>query len=113
MGETYLNLLALRGIVFLVLGVLPVILILVTRFSKSKLKKAVIYLLVLFGIVLLVPFPIAYKDGGTIEFNAPLYRVIRWNKMGIVQKEYVDHIDEYWLEKTEFQLIPKKYEGNR
>ena len=40
-------------------------------------KKIMIIISVIF-VVLLIPIPIKYKDGGTQTYNAVLYRVVVW-----------------------------------
>lgn len=38
-------------------------------------KKTAVILGIVFAIILLIPFPRYYKDGGTVEYRAVLYRV--------------------------------------
>lgn len=46
----------------------------------NKLLKISIFMLFIF-IILIFPIKIVYKDGGTIEFKALLYKYIIWNSM--------------------------------
>ncbi len=107
MFSEYWGSLIVRGVIFVIVGLLPFAFALGIRAEKFNKKRGGIYLLAILLIVLLVPIPMRYKDGGTLELNAPLYRVIKWKAMGIYSKTYDDHIDDYWLEKLEFQLIPR------
>ena len=107
MLSEYWGSLIVRGVIFVIVGLLPVAFVLGIRAEKFNKKRGGIYLLVILLAVLLVPFPVIYKDGGTMELNAPLYRVIRWKAMGIYSQTSDDHIDDYSLEKLEFQLIPR------
>lgn len=63
-------------------------------------KKIVIVILVL--IVLLFPIRTQYKDGGTIEYKALLYRVIKWHNL---DNNYDDNIRTG----TEFHLVPMNF----
>lgn len=38
-------------------------------------KRTKVILIVLLCLILLVPIPVGYKDGGTVEYNAVLYTV--------------------------------------
>ncbi len=107
----YWSFLVIRGVAFVIIGIVPVLFALGIRSEKFKGKKALKYLLIIFLIVVFVPIPVQYKDGGTTEYNAPLYRVIRWKQMGFCMREYDDHIDDYWLEGIEFQIIPRNTEN--
>ena len=39
------------------------------------------YRRILIAVVLLVPIPTVYKDGGTQTFTALTYKIIRWNSI--------------------------------
>ena len=45
-------------------------------------KKKILYLLP-FAILLIlfVPIKFQYRDGGTVDYRALMYRVIKWNKL--------------------------------
>ncbi|MBQ5498751.1 MAG: hypothetical protein IIT73_03005, partial [Treponema sp.] len=43
-------------------------------------KKYKILLIILF-IICLIPIPTFYKDGGTVEYSAILYKIIDWNQL--------------------------------
>ena len=42
---------------------------------NAKKKRVLTVLAVIIAIVLLIPFPIHYKDGGTVDYEAVLYTV--------------------------------------
>mgnify|MGYP000889095219 FL=1 len=44
-------------------------------------KRIIIVIVIILALVLLVPTPIAYYDGGTVEYRAILYRVIDYHKL--------------------------------
>lgn len=45
---------------------------------KRKIIKIGIVILIA---LLLIPIPLAYKDGGTKSYNAVLYKIIVWNAL--------------------------------
>ena len=56
-------------------------------------KKIMIAVLILLAILLLTPIPMRLKDGGTVVYNATLYRienVHRLNPEGTSDKAYLD-----------------------
>ena len=65
--------------------------------KKSKLKKKEIIILVL-CILLLLFFPIplgAYEDGGTREYAALTYKLIKWHR---IDGDYIyTNTSVYWL----------------
>lgn len=52
-----------------------------------KKKMMIIICLVLAALVLLVPIPLRYKDGGTVSYNAVLYSV---TKVHSITSRYAD-----------------------
>ena len=44
-------------------------------------KKKIITIIILLFVFSLMPVTIHYKDGGTVEYKAVLYQVIRWHSM--------------------------------
>lgn len=42
-------------------------------------KKRIILIIIAILIILLFPIRFRYKDGGTLEYRAILYRIIKWN----------------------------------
>lgn len=45
--------------------------------SKSKKSKVILTIIVIVMAILLVPFPVGYKDGGTVKYRAALYCVTK------------------------------------
>ena len=46
----------------------------------KKRRKIIAVILLL---VLLIPYPRVYKDGGTVELGAILYKAIRWHTLDL------------------------------
>lgn len=46
---------------------------------KTRIKVIII---ILICVILLVPIPVGYKDGGTVEYNAVLYTVRKVHSLG-------------------------------
>lgn len=42
-------------------------------------RKIVVGIVIVLLIVLLIPFPLRYKDGGTVEYRAVLYSVTNYH----------------------------------
>ena len=57
-------------------------------------KRNVVIICVLLAIVLLTPIPLWLKDGGTVEYKALVYRVLKVNRLVPVEsgKEYEEGI---------------------
>ncbi len=57
-------------------------------------KKNVYIVCVLLAIVLLIPIPLQLKDGGTVEYKALVYRVLKVHRLAPVElgKEYEEGI---------------------
>lgn len=55
-------------------------------------KKIIISICVLLAVVLLIPIPMRMKDGGTVVYNAILYRVEDVHRLNPVnfEKEYLE-----------------------
>lgn len=54
-------------------------------------KKKIIIAIIIF-LILTFPIKTVYKDGGTVEYKAILYRVIKWNKI-VELDEYITGTD--------------------
>ena len=46
-----------------------------------KIKKRILIPLIVLLAVLLIPLPLRLKDGGTVTYNAVLYRVVVWHAL--------------------------------
>ena len=57
-------------------------------------KRNVVIICVLLAIVLLTPIPLWLKDGGTVEYKALVYRVLKVHRLVPVEsgKEYEEGI---------------------
>lgn len=44
-------------------------------------KKIVVGIVIVLLIILLIPFPLRYKDGGTVEYRAALYSVTNYHSV--------------------------------
>jgi len=49
--------------------------------QEVKMKKKCKILLIILFIICLIPIPTFYKDGGTVEYSAILYKIIDWNQL--------------------------------
>ena len=47
--------------------------------SERKLRKAAVITAVFILILFLIPVKINYNDGGTVQYKAALYTVVKWN----------------------------------
>ena len=57
-------------------------------------KKIVIALIILLAILLLTPIPMRLKDGGTVVYNAVLYRVEKVHRINPTSTSADDYIIE-------------------
>lgn len=56
-------------------------------------KKVIIGVCILLAVILLIPIPMHLKDGGTIAYNAILYRiekVHRINPEAVIEDDYIE-----------------------
>lgn len=56
-------------------------------------KKVIIGICILLAIVLLIPIPMHLKDGGTVIYNAILYRVEKVHRIDTVSTEEIDYLE--------------------
>ena len=61
-------------------------------------KKIILGICILLAIILLVPFPLHYKDGGTIEYKAILYSVYDVHAINPDPKSNQDYLDGIRIE---------------
>lgn len=57
--------------------------------QKTKKSKAVRIAAAIIIVLLLVPFPIGYKDGGTVKYRAALYCVTKRHELVFDEGYYV------------------------
>lgn len=55
----------------------------------KKHKSSIIIIAVILIILMLIPVKLAYKDGGTIKYQAVLWSVTKWRKILGVKQYYV------------------------
>lgn len=56
-------------------------------------KKVIIGICILLAIVLLIPIPMHLKDGGTVVYNAILYRVEKVHRIDTVSSEKINYLE--------------------
>lgn len=62
-------------------------------------KKKVIILIIIVGIILLFPIPMHLKDGGSVEYKALLYTITRYHKLAPTDEgQDVAYIDGVGIE---------------
>ncbi len=61
--------------------------------KKNMKKKVIIGICTLLVIVLLIPIPMRLKDGGTVVYNAILYRVEKVHRLDTEFTEEVDYLE--------------------
>lgn len=61
--------------------------------QKTKTSKAIRIFIVIAAVLLLVPFPIGYKDGGTVKYRAALYCVTKQHSIAFDPLEQEDGYD--------------------
>lgn len=55
--------------------------------SERKLRKAAVITAALILILFLIPVKINYNDGGTVQYKAALYTVVKWNRISDIEDE--------------------------
>ena len=50
-------------------------------------KRNVAIVCILLAIILLIPIPLRLKDGGTVEYKALVYRVLKVHRLGLLNRE--------------------------
>lgn len=56
-------------------------------------KKVIIGICILLAIVLLIPIPMHLKDGGTVVYNAILYRVEKVHRIDTKSTKEIDYLE--------------------
>ena len=86
---------------FIMLGAFIAAVILLSKKNKRKIIIGCVIGALLF---LLFPYKGVYKDGGTTQYWAPLYTVIKWKRMEYPKTtevflfpENYKNVDELWL----------------
>ncbi len=61
--------------------------------QKTKTSKAIRIFIAIAAVLLLVPLPIGYKDGGTVKYRAALYCVTKQHSIAFDPLEQEDGYD--------------------
>lgn len=70
--------------------------------NKMKKKIKILIILLVIILILMIPIKVRYKDGGTIEYRAILYKVIIWHKLS-------DKYSSGYKTGTEFHFFPNNF----
>ena len=55
-------------------------------------RKAAVITAALILILFLIPVKINYNDGGTVQYKAALYTVVKWNRISDIEDENYQRI---------------------
>lgn len=70
-------------------------------------KKLIIITIAVVLVILLFPIPQTYNDGGTVVYQAILYRVVHWHKLN---SDYAANNNEpEFLEGIDFDFYPNNF----
>lgn len=61
--------------------------------QKTKISKEIRIFAAIVAVLLLVPFPVGYKDGGTVKYRAVLYCVTKQHSIAFDPLEQKDGYD--------------------
>lgn len=62
---------------------------------ERKLRKAAVITAALILILFLIPVKINYNDGGTVQYKAALYTVVKWNRISDIEDENYQNTSVY------------------
>lgn len=68
-------------------------------------RKAAVITAALILILFLIPVKINYNDGGTVQYKAALYTVVKWNRISDIEDENYQNTSVY--------LFPGSLKGHR
>ncbi len=81
---------------------------------ERKLRKAAVITAALILILFLIPVKFTYNDGGTVQYKAALYTVVKWNCF-VDPEEYIYENATYYKFKkyknTSVYLFPVSLKG--
>lgn len=63
---------------------------------KNKRKRIIIISIILVLLILFIPIKLQYRDGGTIEYKALAYKVIKWHRI-MNNGTIYESTDVYWF----------------
>ena len=82
--------------------------------SERKLRKAAVITAALILILFLIPVKFTYKDGGTVQYKAALYTVVKWNRFTEPEEKNNGNATYYSFKKyknTSVYLFPGSLKG--
>lgn len=82
--------------------------------SERKLRKAAVITAALILILFLIPVKFTYKDGGTVQYKAALYTVVKWNRFTEPEEKNYENATFYSFKKyknTSVYLFPVSLKG--
>lgn len=81
---------------------------------ERKLRTAAVITAALILILFLIPVKFSYKDGGTVQYKAALYTVVKWNRF-VEPEEYIYENSTYYsfekYKNTSVYLFPGSLKG--
>ncbi len=81
---------------------------------ERKLRTAAVITAALILILFLIPVKFTYKDGGTVQYKAALYTVVKWNRF-VEPEEYIYENPTYYsfekYKNTSVYLFPGSLKG--
>lgn len=82
--------------------------------SERKLRIAAVITAALILILFLIPVKFTYKDGGTVQYKAALYTVVKWNRFTEPEEKNNGNATYYSFKKyknTSVYLFPGSLKG--
>ena len=82
--------------------------------SERKLRTAAVITAALILILFLIPVKFTYKDGGTVQYKAALYTVVKWNRFTEPEEKNNGNATYYSYKKyknTSVYLFPGSLKG--
>ena len=81
--------------------------------NKRMTKRIILFLAIIVLLVLLVPIPKKYKDGGSVDYNALLYQIRVYHRLDLECKDgFRDGLEIKILGNTVYQKIEEKDVNN-
>ena len=74
-----------------------------------KIKKGLLVTIVFIVLVLVVPIPVTYKDGGTKAYNALAYKIVKWHRLVAPDEEENEYVENGCYHKTSVYLFPENF----
>ena len=74
-----------------------------------KIKKDLLVVIVCIVLIMVVPIPVTYKDGGTKAYNALSYKIVKWNRLVAPDEEDNEYVENGCYHKTSVYLFPKNF----